>query len=223
MARDTSGVICRDRFRVGALVAEVGGGEALGCERRPPGRRALAQRHRPHRDLEATGGGTSPGPPAEHRRRRSGRSGRPRWRAPCRPRVSDRLLPLLAGASAALRLHVRAVRRELHGRRAARRRGLHRRPVPHRRGRLRGVTASGDLLPAGHPHGRAADGRPAGRPPSTRLLSAGDHRGSRRSGRRHHQGGVGARIAHRRRGRRPAVPARAPASRSWSGPCVSMP
>ena len=44
-------------------------------------------------------------------------------------------------------LDLRAVRGELHRRRAARRRGVHRRPVPHRRGRVRGHPAAGHLLP----------------------------------------------------------------------------
>ena len=52
----------------------------------------------------------------------------------------------------------RAVRRELHGRGIAGRRGLHRRPLPDRHRAVRGHPAPDDVLPGRHPHGRAADG-----------------------------------------------------------------
>ena len=106
-----------------------------------------------------------------------------RRRAPGRVRVSARLVPVLARADAPRRLRIRSVRRELHGRRARRRRGLHRRPIPHRLGTVRGQPAAGHLLPARHPDGRAAHARAARRARPTRLLPS-RPRGRRSTGRR---------------------------------------
>ena len=85
------------------------------------------------------------------------------------------------------RLHVRPVRRELHGRGARRRRGLHRRPLSHRLGAVRGHPAAGHLLPGRDPDGRAAHGRAPRRPRPTGLLPPRARRGRRAGGRRRHE------------------------------------
>ena len=96
--------------------------------------------------------------------------GRARRRAARRVRLPDRLLPLLGARARARRLRLRAVRRELHGRGAERRRGLHRRPLPDRHRRLRGHAAARHLLPRRDPHERPAHPRAARLPPPPRLL-----------------------------------------------------
>ena len=109
------------------------------CEARLGQRRAAAGDHvagadRLHGHLEGAGRGAAHRPASERGRRRPGRSAGSRRRAPGRVRVPARLVPVLAGPDAPRRLHLRPVRRELHGRGARRRRGLHRRPVSHRLG-----------------------------------------------------------------------------------------
>ena len=101
-------------------------------QRRAAARGRVAGTHRLHRDLEGRGRGPAPGPSAERRRGRPGRPRRARRRAACRLRLPARLVRLLARAAGPRRLRLRAVRRELHRRRARRRRGVHRRPLPDR-------------------------------------------------------------------------------------------
>ena len=98
---------------------------------------------------------------------------RARRRAARRPRLPDRLLPALAGPLRPRRPDARPVRRELHRRRARRRRGVHRRPVPHRRGRVRGHPAARHLLPGRHAPRRARAAGAAGRPPPSRASTCG--------------------------------------------------
>ena len=129
------------------------------------------------------------------------------------------LLSLLAKPARSKRLHLWAVRRELHGRWPVRPGGVHRRSLPDRRRFVRSDAAARHLLPGRHPHERAADGRAAGRARQTRLLfpcSGGGRGGSRRRDR----AGRGRPRAHDRlrdqcaaiHARSPSQPARARAA-----------
>ena len=114
---------------------------------------------------------------------------------------------LLGEVSRPRRLQLRAVRRELHGRRPGRRRGLRRGPLPHRLGPVRGQPAAGHLLPARRPDERAADALPAGRAPPSRLLLPGHRGGQGRGGRLDRARRARPRGDDGRGDRRPAVPA----------------
>ncbi len=147
------------------------------------------------------------GPAPQHRRRRAGRPAGARRRQPRRVRLPDRILPLLGEVPRTRRLHLRAVRRELHRRGPGRRRGLHRRPLPDRLGAVRGQPAEGHLLPGRHPDERAADARAARRAPPSRLLLPGP-RGGRGRGRRRDRARRARPGGDDGRGdRRPALPA----------------
>ena len=211
--RAASGRPTRPPWRHDERAAAVG-------ERRRPTRGGVGGQDRAHGDLEGAGGRAADGAAAQHRRRRPGRPARARRRAPRGVRLPDRVLPLLGARARPRRLHLRAVRRELHRRRARRRRGLHRRPLPHRRGAVRGHPAARDVLPRRHPDGRAGDAVAAGRPPPPGLLPA-RARGGRGGGRRRdRQGRRRARAADGRRGRRAALPARTSRARCSSARCA---
>src|SRR5262249_7532924 len=68
------------------------------------------------------------------------------------------------------RLRLRPVRRELHRRGAARRRGLHRRPLSDRRLAVLGLGAAGDALSRWLPPGRPAAPVAVRLPPAARRL-----------------------------------------------------
>ena len=68
--------------------------------------------------------------------------------------LSVRFVPLLASSAWPQRLRSRAIRREFHGRRLARRRGVHRRPIPDRKRAVRSDAAARHLLPGRHPYER---------------------------------------------------------------------
>ena len=106
------------------------------------------------------------------------------------------------------RRRVRAVRRELHRRGAPGRRGVHRRPVRDRCGAVRGEPAPGHLLPRRPASRRAAAAGAARGAPAAGVLPAGPARGGGRGRRPDRQGANGPGADDRRRGRRPAVPAR---------------
>ena len=96
---------------------------------------------------------------------------RPRTAASTAPSSSTRSTPTATGsASSAATTSRRAVRRELHGRGARRRRGVHRRPLSHRPGAVRGHPAARHVLSRRHPHGRARDAVAARRAPPPGLL-----------------------------------------------------
>ena len=103
----------------------------------------------------------------------------------------------------------RAVRRELHRRGTARRRGLHRRPLPDRRRAVRGDPAARHLLPGRHSHGRAADGRAADLQRPAGLLLSRPRGRRRRRRRRDRPGRARAGADDRRRDQRAALFARA--------------
>ena len=71
-------------------------------------------------------------------------------------RLPDRILPLLAGAAETDRFRPRAIRRELHDRRIARRCGVHRRSLSDRQRPVRGDAAARHLLSRRHSDERAA-------------------------------------------------------------------
>jgi len=163
------------------------GADAAVGQRGPAQRRALAWQDRLHRRVEAPGGRAADGAAAEHRRGRPGRPERPWRRDAGRARLSDRVLPALAAALRARRLHVRHVRGEPHRRRPPRRGGLHRRPIPHRGGGVRGHPAPCHLLPGRNEAGRTRTPLAARQPPPSGLLHARHHRGAHPERRRHHQ------------------------------------
>ena len=131
---------------------------------------AMAREDRVHRRLQEPRRRPSPRRQAQRGRRRPGRSRRARWRAASRLRLPDRLLSLLGARAWTKRLRLRAVRRELHGGWAERRRGLHRRPVPDRQRPPRGHPAPRDVLPRGDSPERSADSGAARLPPPPGLL-----------------------------------------------------
>ena len=85
-------------------------------QRRAAARHRVARKDRAHRHLEGAGPGPSPRRAAQPRRRRAGRSRRPRRRAARGLRLPDRVVSILGGAAGPPRFHPRAVRRELHHR-----------------------------------------------------------------------------------------------------------
>ena len=87
-------------------------------QRRRPARGRVGGQDRPHGDLEGAGRRSADGAADQHRRRRPGRPAGARRRAPRGVRLPARLLPLLGARARPRRLHLRAVRRELHGGRA---------------------------------------------------------------------------------------------------------
>ena len=148
-------------------------------------------------------------PHAQRRRRRSGRPARPRRRAPGGLRLPDRVLRLLGARARPRRLHLRAVRRELHRRRPRRRRGLRRRSLPHRRRAVRGHPAARDVLPRRDPDGRPARCRRCW----SRTTAPGFYlrvleEGAVQAGDAIVKVAAGARAADDRRRRRAALPAR---------------
>ena len=146
-----------------------GGHLAVGQRRHAQGG-AVAGQDRVHGRLQGPGQRPSPRRQAQRGRRRPGRSRGARRRAAGRLRLPDRLLSLLGARARTKRLRLRAVRRELHGGGAERRRGLHRRPLPDRHRPLRGHPAARHLLPRGDAHERSAHSGAAGLPPPPRLL-----------------------------------------------------
>ena len=141
-----------------ALRGSPAGGQAPIGERRHAEGRVLAGQDRLHRRLQGPRRRAAPRAPAQRRRRRPGRPRRA-TAASSGPSSSTRLDSYRYWERELGRddLVARAVRRELHGRRAARRRGLHRRPLPDRhapssRSRQPRVTC----YRVGHPHGRPA-------------------------------------------------------------------
>ena len=187
------------------------GGHLAVRERRHAEGRALAREDRVHRRVQAGRHRPSPRAQAQRRRRRSRRSGRARRRAARGIRLPDRLLSVLGTRARTKRLRLRTVRRELHGRGIGRRRGLHRRPVPDRERGLRGHPTPGHLLSRRDPNERPAHSRFARLTPPPGLLLSRARRGRGGSGRRHRQAGLGSGTDDGRRGRRAALPPRAPA------------
>ena len=179
--------------------------------------RDLARPDGAHRGVEEAGRRAADGAAAQHRRRRAGRPGRARRRAAGGVRLPDRVLPLLAGTAKPRRLHLRAVRGELHRAGPGRRPGVHRRPLPDRRRGVRGDPAAGHLLPGRHPDGRPPDPRAAGFPPPARVLPPRADRGPGGGRAGHHQARRRPRGHDRRRDGRPAVPARAPPAAAAAG------
>ena len=121
------------------------------------------------------------------------------------------------------RFHARAVRRELHHRGSAGRRGLHRRPLPDRDCAVRGDSAAGHLLPRRHSHERAADGCAADLQRTAGLLPARarGRRGRRRRPDRPDRARAGAH--DRRRGQCTAVlvsPSARPTRARAANPCA---
>ena len=181
---------------------------------------AWARKDRPHRHLEGTGSRPAHGTAAQYRRRWA----RETWldtAASTGPSSSIRSNSYHYWQSelASKRLHLWAVRRELHGRRPVRPGGVHWRSLPDRQRFVRSDTAARHLLPGGHPHERAADGRAAGRARQTRFLLP--RSGGRRGGsRRRDRSGRGRSRAHDRlrdqcvaiHARSPSQPARARAA-----------
>ena len=162
-------------------------GKLLGGQRRHAEGRAVAWEDGVHRRLQGPRHRASPRAQAERRRRRAGRSCRPRRRAARGRSSTRRLLPLLGTRARPRRLRRRTVRRELHGRGTQRRRGLHRRPLPDRHRRLRGHATPRHLLPRRHPAERPAHPGPARVTPPPRVLLPRARGGRGRGGRRDHQ------------------------------------
>ncbi len=172
----------------------------------------MAGENRLHRRVQGRRQGSPPGPQAQRRRRRPGRSEGTRRRAAGGVRLPDRLVPVLGARARTGRLRVRPVRRELHRGGTCRRRGVRRGPLPDRDRVLRGHPAASDLLPGRDTHERPADSRPARLPPPPGLLLPGARRGRGTGGRRDHQALHGTRAdAGRRSGRAVVSPrSRAP-------------
>ena len=188
------------------------GGHARLGERRPAARRGVARHDRLHRRVQGPGHRAAPGAPAQRRRRRPGRPRRARRRAARRLRLPARLLSLLGARARARRPRARAVRRELHGRGPGRRRGLHRRPLPDRHARSSRSPSRGSRATASASAWTTrASPRCSSRTAAPASTSASSRRARCRPGDEIVKLASGPEADDGRRGRRAALPPRAPA------------